>query len=123
MIQRANSSYSKLEAITRQANDHFLNLLASLKNTAQLKDDLRHLRDLVDCVQLENEQLDNTISRINNALRYLESSEQGAAKYEIHQLIRTLHLQLNACEYASPAYRQIDDDPDFASFRKSPPTE
>ena len=90
MIQQANNSYSKLDEVCQQAEEHFSILLGNLKNVERLRKDLLVLRDLIDCVPLTTSEFDLTVARINNAQRYLESDEQGAAKYEIRQLVRNL---------------------------------
>ena len=103
MIKRANSGYSQLENICRQAEQQFSSLFANMKNAARLMGDLRNLRDLIDCIPMGTSEYDVTVSRINNAQRYLESFEQGAAKYEIRQLVRTLRARLYLAGIANPA--------------------
>lgn len=94
MTQQSNNRHSQLETICRHAEVHFSSLLENMKNAAVLRVDLCELRDILDCLPLATDEYDLTVARINNAQRYLESSEQGAAKYEIRQLIRSLRGRL-----------------------------
>ncbi len=94
MTQSSNNRCSQLEAICRQAEQNFSSLMQDTKNAAILKGDLYELGDMLECLPLATDDYDLTVARINNALRYLESSEQGAARYEIRQLIRNLRNRL-----------------------------
>lgn len=99
MIQRANTSYSQLDDICRQVERQFRKILANIKNAAQLRYDLIRLRNILECVPMGTVDFDLVMSRINNAQRYLESEEQGAARYEVRQLVRSLRSRLNAAGY------------------------
>jgi len=120
MIQRGNNGYSQLDAICRQAEEQFSNLLANMKNAARLRCDLRDLHELIECVPLGTDEYDLTIARINNAQRYLESNEQGAAKYEIRQLVRCLRGRLHSAGYQGAVAGRIGEDLDEPSESVSP---
>lgn len=115
MILRANSCYSQLDTICRQAEEQFSNLMANVKNAATLRGDLHDLQDFLECVPLATDEYELTVARINNARRYLESNEQGAAKYEIRQLIRSLRGRMVSDGYTQAVVGWIGEDVDEPS--------
>ena len=94
MITQANTTYSKLDALTRQANRHFSRLLNRLDETSKLRRKLDDLSDFIQRLALGTDEFNLATARINNARRYIDSQEFGAAKYEIRLLIGGLRHRL-----------------------------
>jgi hypothetical protein len=65
------------------------------RDPTQARSALTRIRDWLTGLSLPNHDFDAAVRRINNAYRYLESAEFGAARYEIGLLHRTLKTQLD----------------------------
>lgn len=94
MIAQGNSHYPNLTGIARQTLQQFATLLSNLNDSGKMLQSLDGIRELLQCMVLGTAEYDVAISRINNAHRYLESEEPGAAKYELRLLIGGLQSQL-----------------------------
>lgn len=91
----------KLDEVSRQTT-RLINQLLRESTTSGLK--LRamgNLRKLLQCMALGTHQYDVAIVRVNNAQRYLECGEPGAAKFEVRML--SSGLQPNIVEGEGPA--------------------
>lgn len=73
---------------------HFHSLFQEFKriprDPTQARSALMRIRDWLSGLSLPNHDFDAAVRRINNAYRYLESAEFGAARYEIGLLHGTL---------------------------------
>ena len=94
MFARKKSPQSKLNEVSCQAAAQLKKLLVDSADSSLKLPALRNLRKLLECMAMGTYQYDVAVARINNAERYLESGEPGAAKFEIRMLFGGLQSDL-----------------------------
>jgi hypothetical protein len=72
----------------RIAIEKFIKSILSTKDASMMLHNLTVLQSLLDQLFPAPLDYDVAVSRINNARRFLESHEAGAARYEMRQLIQ-----------------------------------
>jgi len=86
MFARGKISNSKLNEVSHNAARQLNKLLVDSTDSSLKLRALGNLRRLLDCMVLGTYQYDLAVARVNNAQRYLESGEPGAAKFEVRML-------------------------------------
>ena len=101
MFSRKSSRDSILNDVSDAALVHFNTLLAKSTDSAHKLWALNDLRQLLDSLALGTDEYDIAVARVNNATRYLETNEPGAAKFEVRMLIGGLRPHLIKSEMKS----------------------
>ena len=106
MFARKKMPNSKLNEVSRQATLQLNKLLTDSTDASLKLRALRNVRRLLDCMVMGTYQYDVSVARINNAERYLNSGEPGAAKFEIRMLFGRLQREVfddqPLCETVEP---------------------
>jgi hypothetical protein len=98
MITKGLSPLTKSADITVCMQSLFGKLSSNPAESAKLFEWLKEAKDLLDYILIGTFDYDVAQSRIRNAIRYLESSELGAAKYEIRLLIGGMRSQFESTD-------------------------
>ncbi len=96
MIAKPNNSYSTTDDVVRQLRNHFFTISSNLPGIHKIMRSLDEIRALLDCLAISTIEYDVAVARINNAKRYLQSDETGAASYEVRLLIGGLQAQIDS---------------------------
>lgn len=114
-------SLAQLDSMAAHANQLLKFLLTPGQHSADMIQWLLEIRRLVDCWPLTSSEYAVARRRIENAIRFLDSREYGAAKFEIRQLkgglkhYRTLHSV-----YHSQRHSQRSQMPNAKHWNTSP---
>jgi hypothetical protein len=87
MIARPQGESSRIEDVARQIRFYCRCLTEYPPEDQNAFLALDRIRQLLDFVPMASDDFDDAILRVNNARRYLQSREPGAARYEIHLLL------------------------------------
>ena len=94
MIARTKQDYSQIAMIGRQIRGHCQEFGLNPPDTTRSWSALDRIRELIEFIPMASDEFGVAVSRINNARRYIESSEFGAARYEIRLLLGLLKQSL-----------------------------
>jgi hypothetical protein len=94
MIARIKHDYSQIDVIGRQLRVHCQEFGRNPRDIPKSHSALHRIRELIEFIPMASNDFAVAVSRINNARRYLESAEFGAAKYEIRLLLGVLKQSL-----------------------------
>ena len=90
MIKRLNTAYSTSPGGTRQFPEYLFDFLAKPDSSENPANSLEQIRCRLPQLNMDAAGNKQALVRIENALRYLKSSEAGAARYEIQKLTAVL---------------------------------
>lgn len=94
MFTKVKTKSSNPNDVTEQLHMLLKNLSSPSTEPGKLLNWLRETKQLLSCILIGTIDYDVAHSRIRNSIRYLESCELGAAKYEIRLLLGGLRSQL-----------------------------
>ena len=96
MISKNNQFNSDLDRIKYDAVRILDQLILRATDSKALIDGLEEMREILDCLLLDSSDYSLARQRIDNAMRFVQSNESGAAKYEIRMLRGGLRQLLGA---------------------------
>lgn len=94
MITRTKQHYSQIAFVARQIRVHCHEFGRNPCDVRRSWTALHRIRQLIEFIPMASDDFGLAVCRINNARRYFESAEFGAAQYEIRLFLGVLRQNL-----------------------------